>query len=187
MSWLDWTVFILPSFCLSISLSTSLYIYVGGKRPGSSCQYLRWAKSPVQGKTFPRSWEEPSSAMDVADDKGSNLLLVVTLRVIPRNRKSTKTENDNRENGNVWGKGCHYYIQCLVPDLAILFCLYNYSQQLEGRADGTSISTRNPIQEGGKYYKRGWRETEVRRAETPITQEAPEKAHRTVPRANPLW
>ena len=35
--------------------------------------------------------------------------------------------------------------------------------------------------------KREWRETEVRRAETPITQEAPEKAPRTVPRTNPLW
>jgi len=45
----------------------------------------------------------------------------------------------------------------------MLFCLYNYSQQLERRADGTSISTKNPIQEKGNYYKRGWRETEGRR------------------------
>ena len=118
---------------------------------------------------WPNPRKNPSSAMgrtlldmDVAEDKGSNLLLVVTLRVIPRNRKSTKTENDNRENRNVWGKGCHYCIQCFVPDIAILFCLYNHSQQLEERADGTSISTRNPIQEERKYYKRGWRETEKR-------------------------
>ena len=42
----------------------------------------------------------------------------------------------------------------------MLLYLYNHSQQLEGRADGTSISTRNPIQEKGNYYKRGWQETE---------------------------
>ena len=39
--------------------------------------------------------------MDVAEDKESNLLLVVTLQIIPRNRKSTKAEKDNGENGNV--------------------------------------------------------------------------------------
>ena len=97
--------------------------------------------------------------MDVIEDKGSNLLLVVTLQVIPRNRKSTKIEKDNRENGNVWGKGCHYCIQCLVPDIVILFCLYNHSQQLEGRVDETSISTGNPIQEEGNYYKKWLKET----------------------------
>ena len=52
--------------------------------------------------------KNPSSAMgrtllgmDVAEDKGGNLLLVVTLQIIPRNRKSTKAEKDNGENGNV--------------------------------------------------------------------------------------
>ena len=39
--------------------------------------------------------------MDVAEDKGGNLPLVVTLQIIPRNRKSTKAEKDNGENGNV--------------------------------------------------------------------------------------
>ena len=48
-----------------------------------------------------QSKEEPSSAMDVAEDKGSSLLLVVTLRVIPWNRISTKTEKDNGKNGNI--------------------------------------------------------------------------------------
>ena len=71
------------------------------KRPGSPCQYLHWAKGPVQGRTSPRPWEEPSLAMDVAEDKGSSLLLVVTLRVIPQNRESTKTEKDNGKNGNI--------------------------------------------------------------------------------------
>ena len=74
---------------------------VGGKRSGNPCQCLRRAKGSFQGKTPPRPWEEPFLAMDVAKDKGSNLLLVIILRVIPRNRKSTKTEKDNRENRNI--------------------------------------------------------------------------------------
>ena len=65
--------------------------------------------------------------MDVAEDKGGNLLLVVTLQIIPRKRKSTKAEKDNGENGNVRGKGCHDFIQCLMPDIAMPFCLYNHS------------------------------------------------------------
>ena len=72
-----------------------------GKRPGGPCQYLHWAKGPVQGRTSSRPWEEPSSVMDVAEDKGSSLLLGVTFRVIPWNRVSTKTENDNRKNENI--------------------------------------------------------------------------------------
>ena len=124
--------------------------------------------------------------MDVAEDKGSNLLLVVTLQVIPRNKKSTKTEKDSRENGNIWGKDCYYCNQCLVPDITMLFYHYNHAQQLEGKADGTSISTRNPIQEEWNYYKRGWRETK-RGAETSITQEAPAKAPPTMPMTSPLW
>ena len=94
-------------------------------------------------------------SMDVAEDKGGNLPLVVTLQIIPRNRKSTKAEKDNGENGNVRGKSCHDFIQCLVSDIAMLFCLYNHSQQLEGKADGTSTYPRNPIQEEGNYYKKG--------------------------------
>ena len=35
--------------------------------------------------------------MDVAEDKGDNLPLVVTLQIVPRNRKSTKAEKDNGE------------------------------------------------------------------------------------------
>ena len=56
----------------------------------------------------PSPRKNPSSAMgrtllsmDVAEDKGGNLPLVVTLQIIPRNRKSTKVEKDNGENGNV--------------------------------------------------------------------------------------
>ena len=40
-------------------------------------------------------------SMDVAEDKRVNLPLVVTLHIIPRNRKNTKAKKDNGENGNV--------------------------------------------------------------------------------------
>ena len=39
--------------------------------------------------------------MDVAEDKGGNLPLVVTFHIVSRSRKSTKAEKDNGENGNV--------------------------------------------------------------------------------------
>ena len=65
--------------------------------------------------------------MDIAEDKEGNLLLVVTLHIVPRSRKSTKAEKDNGEKGNVYGKGCHYCVHCLVPDIAILPCPYNHS------------------------------------------------------------
>ena len=39
--------------------------------------------------------------MDVTEDKGGNLLLVVTLQIILRNRKNIKVEKDSGENGNV--------------------------------------------------------------------------------------
>ena len=74
---------------------------VEGKRPRSPCQYLHWAKGLVQRRTPPRPWEELSLAIDVAEDKGSSLLLGVTLRIIPWNRVSTKTEKDNGKNVNI--------------------------------------------------------------------------------------
>ena len=40
----------------------------------------------------------------MAEDKGNGLSLRVALRVIPWNRKSTKTEKDNGKNGNILGK-----------------------------------------------------------------------------------
>ena len=36
----------------------SLGAIVGSKRSESPCQYLHWAKGPVQGRTPPRPWEE---------------------------------------------------------------------------------------------------------------------------------
>ena len=116
-----------------------------------------------------------------------NLPLVVTLQVIPRNKKSTKAEKDNEKNGNVRGKGCHNFIQYLVPDIAMLFCLYNHSQQLKGRADGISTYLRNPIQEEEKDYKKGVEGDRQRGLRPPDTPKAPKKAPRIVSRTNPLW
>ena len=56
----------------------------------------------------PNPRKNPSSAigrtllgMDVAEDKEGNLPLVVTLQIVPRNRKSVKAEKDNGENRSV--------------------------------------------------------------------------------------
>ena len=96
--------------------------------------------------------KSPSSAMgrillgmDIVEDKRGNLPLVVTFHIFPQSRKNTKVEKDIGENGSVQGKGCHYCIQYLVPDTVILLCPYNYFQQLEGKADGTSTYPRDPI------------------------------------------
>ena len=52
--------------------------------------------------------KNPSSAMeiillgmDVVEDKGDNLPLVVTLQIVPRNMKSTKAEKDKGESESV--------------------------------------------------------------------------------------
>ena len=118
--------------------------------------------SPRKNPSSAMGRKNPSSAMwrillgmDVAEDKGDNPPLVVTLQIVPRNKKSTKAERDSGENGNDRGKSCHNCIQCLVFNIAILFCLYNHSQQLEGRADGTSTYPRNPIQKKENDYKKG--------------------------------
>ena len=52
-------------------------------------------------KPSPRPWEGLSSAINVVEDEGSNLLLAMTPRVISRNSKSTKTAKDKGRNGNI--------------------------------------------------------------------------------------
>ena len=69
----------------------------------------------------------------------------------------------------------------------MLFYLYNHSQQLEGRANGTSTYPRNLIQEEGNYYKKTVEGDNGGGAETPNTPEAPKKAPRTAPKTNLLW
>ena len=66
---------------------------------------------------------------NVAEDGGGNLLLVVTLPIISRSGKSTKTEKDNE---SVERKGYHYHIWSLVLDTAIPLCPYNHSQHTIG-------------------------------------------------------
>ena len=39
--------------------------------------------------------------MDIAEDKGGNLPLVVTLHIVPRSKKRNKPEKDNGEKGSV--------------------------------------------------------------------------------------
>ena len=73
--------------------------------------YVRPRAQPKQNPSSAMGRKNPSSAMwrillgmDAAEDKGDNLPLVITLQIVPRNRKSTKTERDSGENGNVRGK-----------------------------------------------------------------------------------
>ena len=68
-----------------------------------------------------------------------------------------------------------------MPDIAILLCSYNHSQQLEVGADGTSTYPRDPSQEEENDYKKGSKEKQ-KGGETPNTREAPEKAPRTLPK-----
>ena len=74
---------------------------MGGTRSRRPCQCLRWAKGPVQGKTPPRPWEEPFSTIDVVNDKREQPATSNDTSGHFTNRKSTKTENDNKEKGNV--------------------------------------------------------------------------------------
>ena len=114
--------------------------------------------------------------MDIAEDKGGNLPLVMTPPTVPRSRKSAKAGKDNGGNRNVWGKCCHYSIPCLVPDTTILFCLYNHSQQLEGRANGTGTYPKDPIQKEGNYYKKGGeKERKVGQRPPPTTNQRHQK------------
>ena len=147
-----------------------------------------WGQGPSPRKNPSSTMGRTLLGVVVAEDKGGNLPLVVTFQVILRNRKSTKAEKDNGENGNVRGKSCHDFIQCLVIDIAILFYLYNHSQQLERRADGTSTYPKNPIQEEENYYKKGVKGDRKVGLRPPLnTLEAPGKAPLIVPRTYPLW
>ena len=58
-------------------------------------------------------------AINVAEGKGSNLVLVMTLRVILLNKKSTKTTK-NKEKAAITA------IKYSAPDRAMLFSFYNH-------------------------------------------------------------
>ena len=90
-------------------------------------------QGPSSRKNLSSAMGRTLHSMDVVEDKGSNLLLVVTLQMIPWNRKSIKAEKDNGENENVKGKSCHDFIQCLVPDITMLFTPNNWRGGLMGQ------------------------------------------------------
>ena len=88
------------------------------------------------------------------------------------------TGQGKHESGERWQierkhtrKGSLYCIQCLVPNTTTLLCPYNYSQQLEVGADGTSTCSGDPSQEEENDYKRGVKRNK-RKGGTPNTPEA---------------
>ena len=142
----------------------------------------------------PSPKKNPSSAMgrillgmDVAEDKGGNLLLAMTLQIIPRNRTSTKSRKGQQRKGKCLRERLTSLrsVPCASHDHA--FLPLQPLQQLEGRADGTSTYPKNLIHEEGNYYKREWRETEGVGNHPPNTLETPEKASRTVSKTNLFW
>ena len=143
-----------------------------GQRPGP------WEKSLFGHRESP-------PRHNVAEDGGGNLPSIVTLPIISRSRKSTKAEKGNE---SVKRKDCHYHIRCLVLDTAIPLCPYNHSQQLEGRADGTSTYPRDPIQEEGNHYKKGSKVRQKGRGRDSSTHQRhlKEKAPQTVARTDPF-
>ena len=68
-----------------------------------------------------RPWEGPSSAINVAEGKGSNSVLVMTFRVISPNRNSTKTTKSK-------GNAAITAIKYSAPDRIMLFSFYNHPQ-----------------------------------------------------------
>ena len=75
--------------------------------------------------------------------------------------------------------------------MAILLCPYNHSQQLEGRADGTSTYSRDPIQEEENYYKKRVKRDRKGGAETPqhtrgIKKGSPDRAEDQSSLMNPV-
>ena len=96
--------------------------------------------------------------MDIVDGNRGNRLPVAGLEIVPQGRESTKVERPPIEQKRL-REDCLYCFQYLVPDIAILLCPYNHSQQLEEvGADGTSTYPKDPIQEEENDYKKGSKE-----------------------------
>ena len=62
-----------------------------------------------------------------------------------------------------------------MPNTTILLCPYNHSQQLEGRADGTSTYLRDSIQEEENYNKNGVKRDREGGAKNPHHTRGPKK------------
>ena len=111
-------------------------------------------QGPSLRKNPSSTMERTLLGMDVAKDKGGNLPLVVTLQVIPWNRKSTKAKKDNRENGNVRGKGCHDFISALYLTQPCFSAFTTTPNNWRGGLMGQVPTL------GGTTIKGEWRETE---------------------------
>ena len=97
--------------------------YCGGYKTGKPMSMSTLGPGLDPGKDPSRPWEGPSSAINVAEDKWSNSVLVMTFQVISPNRKSTKMTKNK-------GKAAITTIKYSISDRAILFSLYNHSQPL---------------------------------------------------------
>ena len=75
--------------------------FVGGKRPGGPCECLHLDLGPSPRKDPSSAMKRILLSMDIAEDKGDNLPLVVTHYVVPQSRKSTIAGKDSGEKGGV--------------------------------------------------------------------------------------
>ena len=93
----------------------------GGKRPGGPCQCLHWAKGPAQNPSL--AIVRILLGMDVAEDKGGNLPLVVTLQIIPRTRKTAKQKRTTEKTEVSEGKAAinAFRVLCLTQSYSSAF------------------------------------------------------------------
>ena len=101
--------------------------------------------SPRKNPSSVMGRKSPSSAMgrillgmDIAEDERGNLPLVVTLHIVPQNRKSTKAEKDNKENDVSKGKAIIIAFSALCLTLSYFSVLTttpnNWKEGLMGQA-----------------------------------------------------
>ena len=94
--------------------------YCGGYKTEKPMSMSTLGPRPYLRKDPPRTKEGPSSAKIIAEDKGSDPVLMMTPWVIPTNRKSTRTTK-NQEKAAITA------IKYFAPVKAKLFSLYNHS------------------------------------------------------------
>ena len=107
--------------------------YCGGIKTEIPRSMFTLGPRPDLRKDHPRPYEGPSLAITIAEDKGSDSVLMMTPQVISLKRKSTKTTKNK-------GKAAITAIKYSAPDRTMLFILYNHSQPLWVWADWTSIN-----------------------------------------------
>jgi len=68
---------------------------VGGKRPKKSMSTPTLGQGPSPKKNPSSAMGRTLLGMDVGEDQGGSLPLVMTLQIIPRNSKKTRVEKDS--------------------------------------------------------------------------------------------